>query len=68
MLQDKVVVAINQPCAQFSSNSGKNYIANSIKEAVKLSSFLRWYHENKFSNYVDDDVIVVVVVIIIQDV
>lgn len=33
-LQDKVVVAINQPCAQSSSISGKIYIANSIKEAV----------------------------------
>lgn len=41
MLQDKVVVAINQPCAQSSSISGKIYIANSIKEAVTLSSFFK---------------------------
>lgn len=31
MSQDKVVVAINQPCAQFSSISGKIHIAHSIK-------------------------------------
>lgn len=54
MLQDKVVVAINQPSAQSSSISGKICITNSIKEAVKWSSFFRWYHENKFSNYDDD--------------